>query len=120
MPNHDKQQGVEITQADREAAANLLIEKSRNCIIECKSAEIRRGDNDSHYWVQAFARHRLSTPAPGIEVLVEALAEAREALHQHYVDWDGEPEDAVPLQLARSKCDAALATFSAMKGKGNG
>ena len=41
--------------------------------------------------------------------LVEALKEARAVLHQHYVDWDGDPEDAVPLQLARAKCDAVLA-----------
>lgn len=41
--------------------------------------------------------------------LIEALREARAALHQHYVDWDGEPEDAVPLQDARAKCDAAIA-----------
>jgi hypothetical protein len=41
--------------------------------------------------------------------LVEALKEARAALHQHYVDWDGEPEDVVPLQEARSRCDAVLA-----------
>jgi hypothetical protein len=38
----------------------------------------------------------------------EALVEARAALHQHYVDWDGEPEDAVSLQLARAKIDATL------------
>lgn len=41
--------------------------------------------------------------------LVESLKEARAALHFHYVEWDGEPEDAVPLQLARAKCDAAIA-----------
>lgn len=41
--------------------------------------------------------------------LVRALEEARAALHFRYVEWDGEPEDAVPLQLARAKCDAALA-----------
>lgn len=40
--------------------------------------------------------------------LREALGKARAALHQHYSDWDGEPEDAVELQLARSACDAAL------------
>ena len=40
---------------------------------------------------------------------MEAVQAARDALHFHYVEWDGEPEDAVPLQLARSKCDAALA-----------
>ena len=38
----------------------------------------------------------------------EVVGDARGALHQHYVDWDGEPEDAVPLQLARSRCDAFL------------
>ena len=36
------------------------------------------------------------------------LISAREALHQHYVDWDGEPEDAVPLQEARAECDRVL------------
>ena len=45
--------------------------------------------------------------------LIEALRDAREALHFHYVEWDGEPEDAVPLQLARSKCDSALAKAGA-------
>ncbi|MBB4797965.1 hypothetical protein HNP32_001689 [Brevundimonas bullata] len=45
--------------------------------------------------------------------LLEALREARDALHQHYVDWDGEPEDAVSLQLARAKCDAAIAKATA-------
>lgn len=44
--------------------------------------------------------------------LLAALIEARDALHQHYVDWDGEPEDAVPLQIARAKCDAAIARVS--------
>ena len=38
----------------------------------------------------------------------DALISAREALHQHYVDWDGEPEDAVPLQEARAECDRVL------------
>lgn len=41
--------------------------------------------------------------------MVEALREAREALHHHYVEWDGEPEDAGPIQLARSKIDTLLA-----------
>jgi hypothetical protein len=46
--------------------------------------------------------------ADALEAMKEALVEARAALHQHYVDWDGEPEDAVPLQLARAKIDATL------------
>ena len=52
---------------------------------------------------------RLIAAAPD---LLAALIEARDALHQHYVDWDGEPEDAVPLQIARAKCDAAIARVS--------
>jgi hypothetical protein len=51
------------------------------------------------------ANARLIAAAPD---LLAALISARDALHQHYVDWDGEPEDAVPLQLARSKCEAAI------------
>lgn len=47
-------------------------------------------------------------PAPDTAKLIEALREAREALHFHYVEWDGEPEDAVPLQLARDRIDAIL------------
>lgn len=54
----------------------------------------------------AEANARLIAAAPD---LLEALREARDTLHQHYVDWDGEPEDAVPLQLARAKCEAAIA-----------
>lgn len=48
---------------------------------------------------------------PRLDRAIEALEKARAALHQHYVDWDGEPEDAVPLQLARSECDQALASI---------
>lgn len=44
-----------------------------------------------------------------LDEAMEVLGKARAALHQHYVDWDGEPEDAVPLQLARSECDRILA-----------
>lgn len=52
-------------------------------------------------------------PADALTEAREALKEAREALHFHYVEWDGEPEDAVPLQLARQKCDAALSRLNA-------
>lgn len=45
------------------------------------------------------------------DALAVALIEARKALHHHYVEWDGEPEDAVPLQLARSQCDQALRAY---------
>ena len=61
--------------------------------------------------------HRIVTAVNSHAALLEAVKNAREALHQHYVDWDGEPEDAVPLQLARTKCDAAIALASS-DGKG--
>lgn len=57
---------------------------------------------------------RLIAAAPD---LLEALQEARDALHQHYVDWDGEPEDAVPLQLAIAKCDEAIARAAYQRGE---
>jgi uncharacterized Rossmann fold enzyme len=50
----------------------------------------------------------LDEAADALKAMKEALVEARAALHQHYVDWDGEPEDAVSLQLARAKIDATL------------
>lgn len=46
-----------------------------------------------------------------LQLAISALTEAREALHFHYVEWDGEPEDAVPLQLARAKCDQAISVL---------
>lgn len=49
--------------------------------------------------------------ADQVRALVEAAHEARAALHQHYVEWDGEPEDGLSLQLARSKCDVALSAI---------
>lgn len=54
---------------------------------------------------EALANARLIAAAPD---LLEALIVARTAINQAYVDWDGEPEDVVPLQLARAKCDAAI------------
>ena len=48
---------------------------------------------------------------PLLQLAIGALTEAREALHFHYVEWDGEPEDAVPLQLARAKCDQAISVL---------
>lgn len=62
--------------------------------------EIERCRRIEHDNTQLRIRHK---------EMLSALIHARAALHQHYVDWDGEPEDAVPLQMARSHCDAAIA-----------
>lgn len=71
--------------------------------------EALRQQADKFKWQVRDTCARAETAEREFERLREALTEARAALHQHYVDWDGEPEDAVPLQLARAKCDAALA-----------
>jgi hypothetical protein len=71
-------------------------------------ALVFRPDTDSE--TERLDNARLIAAAPE---LLEALREARDALHQHYVDWDGEPEDAVPLQLARAKCETAIAKATA-------
>ena len=64
------------------------------------------------FLVEERQRHEWSdTQQARLDRAIEALEKARAALHQHYVDWDGEPEDAVPLQLARSECDQALASI---------
>ena len=83
---------LKITQADRDAAE------------DAQTFTTMRGEELAY----EFARHRIAAEEGKAE-LVEAVQAARDALHFHYVEWDGEPEDAVPLQLARSKCDAALA-----------
>lgn len=70
--------------------------------IQIKVARVAGDETD----VECIANARLIAAAPD---MLTALKEARAALHKHYVDWDGEPEDAVPLQLARAKCDAAIA-----------
>ncbi|MBU2233141.1 MAG: Lar family restriction alleviation protein [Alphaproteobacteria bacterium] len=66
--------------------------------------EYLRGSRDGHA-AQAHAEFEKRVMA------TDALISAREALHQHYVDWDGEPEDAVPLQEARAECDRVLAAL---------
>ena len=50
-----------------------------------------------------------------VERIISALRGAREALHFHYVEWDGEPEDAVPLQFQRSRIDAILSELDKSK-----
>lgn len=107
---------VEVTQEDREAAeAWKWVLWNREEDDPGKAME-----KNVDELAQDFARHRIAAENAAMEraaeVAIEALTEAREALHFHYVEWDGEPEDAVPLQLARSKCDEAI---RALKGPSN-
>lgn len=56
-------------------------------------------------------------PAPdALRVAVEALEKARDALHKHYVDWGGDPEDAVALGQAWAETEQALAALQAEQG----
>jgi hypothetical protein len=61
--------GADVTQADREAAADwLLVVKG----FEQAAGTIRRGEDDGDYSVQAFARHRLSSTPSNTQGALEA------------------------------------------------
>jgi len=77
--------------------------------IECMDCPQKAGVGPFDTDAQAIAAWNTRAAEEAKAELVEAVQAARDALHFHYVEWDGEPEDAVPLQLARSKCDATLA-----------
>lgn len=85
--------------------ADWYVNKSGNV---CGNAPVPDGYEDIIALVFGDDRERIARLIAAAPEMAEALKEARAALHQHYVDWDGEPEDAVPLQLARAKCDAIL------------
>lgn len=126
---------IEVTQEDRLLVADILDEVSDlldHTGIGQVADLIRDGEYDEHDCVVIATRHRIAAENAALEraakVAIEALTEAREALHFHYtearealpfyyVEWGGEPEDAVQLQLARSKCDEAI---RALKGPSNG
>lgn len=76
---------VEVSQADREAAAALI--RDRSWLVSHSQPDwtahdcekFVAGDWDSHFLVQAFALHRLSAEEGKAE-LVEALRYVRESL----------------------------------------
>lgn len=86
--------------ADFDGDSRVILGDDRRIAVVHWSYETHGGDTECD------ANARLIAAAPSI---LAALEEARAALHQHYVDWDGEPEDAIPLLLARDKCDDAIA-----------
>lgn len=80
------------------------------CCQASGNVEFGRKENFVKNW-----NRRITPPSADADKLLiarEALERARAALHDHYVEWDGEPEDAVPLQLARLECDQALDRLS--------
>jgi len=47
-----------------------------------------------------------------MDLATASLFEARNALKQHWMDWDGEPEDGWALRLAWAKCDQTLSILA--------
>ena len=84
-------------------------------LVTAASAQARIGDLESRLEYLRSSRdgHAAQAHAEFVKrtMATDALISARAALHHHYVEWDGEPEDAVPLQEARSECDRVLAAL---------
>lgn len=65
---------VEVTQADRDAAAEMLAHRGKEIV----AANIAAGSADGHHMVQAFARHRLAAlRAQGQDERAEIVAFVR-------------------------------------------
>lgn len=78
MPDQTPAVPVEVTQADRDAAADFLIEDRGAKPNGAAVLAFRDGQEDTHHFVQAFARHRLahSPTAPGVpRVAGEAMVD---------------------------------------------
>ncbi len=84
-------------------------------LVTAASAQARIGELESRLEYLRSSRdgHAAQAHAEFVKrtMATDALISARAALHHHYVEWDGEPEDAVPLQEARSECDRVLAAL---------
>lgn len=65
---------IEITQADREAAANLTVPNGR---WPGFSADFRSGRADRNQLTQAFARHRIEARAAAIEECAKVAEDHR-------------------------------------------
>jgi hypothetical protein len=88
---------VEVTQADRDAAASIIDGWWRNLIPEKTAQIVRDGLVDKDRLVQAFARHRLAALSPppvveeaGVLDRVQFLLDRLDEL-----DWSGSLEDIV-------------------------
>ena len=111
---------TEVTQAERDYVAGM---SRATAALDHVGTDYEEGRADEY--ARRVIDYIRNNPLPdaqpdAVAQLVEAAREAREALHFHYTEWDGEPEDAVPLQLARGKLDAALANLAAAQQEGNG
>lgn len=94
---------VEVTQADREAAAERL--HGGISTYEASTADrIREGRYDGHPWVQAFARRRLATASPSSDP--EPDVAEREAQLQALWDAHREYIGHAEAPLPKSRTDA--------------
>ena len=74
---------VEVTQADREAAAEFwqtFVARPGECIVR---NQIRKGNLDEMESVQSFARHRAAAVAEATAPLEAEIARLREALRAY-------------------------------------
>ncbi len=103
-----------VTQADRNAAANLHVANSRKMFAENYAEAIRQGLRDSDSMVQAFAAHRVASTtaqSEAVQKLVEAVErEAKKAdeLAAHAVERDFDAMGEA-LDNMRHRLEAALA-----------
>lgn len=105
-----------VEQCDRDAAAGAYL-KLPGPLIYGTSEEMESGNYDSHWLVQAFARHRLaalaSHPPSG---LVEALRKCRDQfefyVQAHLAKQPPDMDKAATNQEFVELCDAALKDHS--------
>jgi hypothetical protein len=102
-----EQEQVQVTQADRDAAAALAINVDEGWI----APPILAGNRDPYAWVQAFARHRHTATAEALE----AMREAREALEHgsgYLIEdcgFEAGDEPAEQMEAALTRLTAAIA-----------
>lgn len=123
---------VEVIQADREAAIALFKAEwdekfggAQYIWMREVEASIRSGENDAHYRLQIFARHRLSSAPASVEGMREALKTSKSDDLSAAVERmraDSFPDDAHLLgttqQDERMRHYARAALASAVQGEG--
>jgi len=80
---------VEVTQADREAAANLASRFQRYTLMQIEVPAMRSGKHDDWEFVQTFARHRIEAQASD-KARIEALEAAVIRERQDHADRQAE------------------------------
>lgn len=117
MSNSEAEGLVEVTQADREAAA-ALAEWLTSAQLEWDNMPVwfardapelfRAGAFDGHEWPQAFARHRIATrPTDHAPALLEALKYAVEKYGKPGGPWNVPSDPGGWLDRARQAIAAA-------------